>query len=73
MENLIFSYQGEEYVDSGVYEKILREEAKKQGVKIDRYELNMLLGEVEAYGKAEDYRGVSGEYILKQYQLFVIG
>jgi hypothetical protein len=33
----------------------------------------MLLGEVEAYGKAEDYRGVSGEYILKQYQLFVIG
>lgn len=73
MENLIFVFDGVEYVDSGVYEKILREEAKKQGVKIDRYELNMLLDELEAHGKAEDYRGVTAEYILKQYQLFVIG
>ncbi len=73
MENLIFVFDGVEYVDSGVYEKILRDEALKQGIVLDENELDMLIEELEVNGKAEDYRGVSGEYILKQYQLFVIG
>jgi hypothetical protein len=73
MKNLIFGYQGEEYIDLGVYEKMLRDEALKQGVTIDEDELDMLIGELEANGKAENYRGITAEYILKQYQLFVIG
>jgi len=73
MENLIFSYQGKEYVDSGVYERTLREEVLKQGIVLDEEQLEMLLDELEVNGKAENYRGITEEYILKQYQLFVIG
>ncbi len=71
MKNLIFVFDGVEYVDSGVYENVLREEAKKQGVKIDRYELNMLLDELEANGRAEDYKNITADGILNKYLNFI--
>jgi hypothetical protein len=71
MKNLIFSYQGEEYVDLGVYERTLRAEALKQGIVLDEEQLEMLLDEVEANGKAENYRGITEECILNKYLNFI--
>jgi len=71
MENLIFVFDGVEYVDSGVYERTLREEALKQGIIIDEDELNMLLDELEANGNVEEYRNATEEIILNDYLNFI--
>lgn len=71
MENLIFKYEGEEYVDSGVYEKTLKAEALKQGIIIDEDELSMLLDELETKGNVEEYRDITAENILNDYLQFI--
>jgi hypothetical protein len=71
MKNLILKYKGEEYIDSGVYERTLRAEALKQGIIIDEDKLDMLLDELEANGNVEEYRGITAENILKDYLQFI--
>jgi hypothetical protein len=71
MKNLILKYKGEEYIDSGVYERTLREEALKQGIIIDENELDMLLDELETEGNVEEHRDITAENILKDYLQFI--
>jgi hypothetical protein len=67
MKNLIFEYEGGEYIDSGVYEITLKEEALKQGVEIDEDVLDELMEDLESNGNVEDYRNATSEDILDDY------